>query len=130
MDNKEKCEYCGKMFYREEEEDEFERNIDLLSYRQLNKCLCSDCAIRAIEQYEEGIYTETCERCGKEFDLAEDEAEFGHIIRMNGISYLKTLREEWEGNAILCANCAANDVVDRINEYNDDEEEDSDDGEF
>lgn len=97
----EKCENCGVKFDPTDAADEFEMNT-LLEYNNLKVCLCADCAIEAIENSEEGIYFETCEQCGKEFDLFEDEGEFStHFSWANGL----ILRDYWD-DQILCAECA------------------------
>ncbi len=104
-----KCEWCGEAFDRDEAEDFFETKTRLLSYANVKKCLCGNCAVQAIEDQADGVYFETCERCGKTFDLIKDESEFSsHFPWYNGTE----LRDHWD-NQILCAECAI-DAVDAI----------------
>lgn len=93
------CEWCNKEFDEIEAEQEFEEEFNL-SYRKIRKCLCGICAIQAIEDMVDGIYFDKCEKCGKLFDLIEDEAEFEE--RCEGTS----LTDWWINNGIICCDCA------------------------
>lgn len=94
-----KCEWCNKRFDELEAEQEFEEEFSLL-YENVQKCLCGACAIQAIKEKVDGIYFETCEKCGKKFDLIEAEAEFEE--RCEGTS----LTDWWFNNGIICCDCA------------------------
>ena len=96
------CEYCGIKFDKEEAESYFISEYGMLSYDNIKKCLCGKCAVEAIEDSENGVYYEHCEKCGKEFDLAENESKFAeHYPWYNGTR----LRDHWD-KKILCADCA------------------------
>ena len=95
------CEWCGVEFDSCEAADTFEMET-MLSYNNLRKCLCGDCAIEAIEDLVDGVYYETCEKCGKTFDLITESAEFdSHFSEANGVG----LRDLWDYH-ILCCDCA------------------------
>ncbi len=101
-----KCEWCGNEFDVEEAEDIFEDETFMLSYQSVKKCLCGNCAVEAIKDAVDGVYFETCEKCGKEFDLFEDEMEFANQFDwFNGM----VLRDYWK-EQILCADCALEEV--------------------
>lgn len=117
-----KCESCGKRFDPEDAEDYFIEETFLLSYDNLKKCLCGECAVKALEDKEDGIYYETCECCGKVFDLVFDEEEFAsHFSWCNGTS----LRDYWD-DKIRCADCALmaaeSDDSDENYDFDDDSE--------
>lgn len=100
------CEWCGKEFDNDFDRDTFEIETTLC-YDNLRKCLCGDCAIQAIEDEVDGVYYETCERCGKTFDLIEDMGEFDrHFPWYNGTR----LRDYWKSE-ILCAECVLDDIL-------------------
>lgn len=101
------CEWCSTTFDPEEADEYFTIETWLLSYNNVRKCLCGKCAVEAIESKVDGVYFETCEHCGRTFDLIEDESTFdNHFSWANGTS----LRDYWE-DQILCADCAI-DVAD------------------
>lgn len=96
------CEWCGKEFDLDDASDEFESETHLLSYQNLKKCLCGECSVQVIEDKVDGIYYETCEKCGKHFDLITEETEFER--NFNWYDSL-SLRDFWE-DGILCSDCA------------------------
>ena len=101
-----KCEWCGEFFDPEDAEEYFTTETWLLSYSNVKKCLCGKCSVEAIENQVDGVYFETCERCGKTFDLIEDESAFNnHFSWFNGTS----LRDHWD-NQILCVECALDTI--------------------
>lgn len=102
------CEMCGKSFDLEEAEESFESDNWLLSYSNIKRCLCGECATNTIEDQADGVYYETCERCGKTFDLITAEGFFSsHFPWYNGTD----LRDYWDKKQlILCAECAINDA--------------------
>ena len=119
----EKCEWCGESFDRDEADEYFSSETWLLSYSNVRKCLCGKCAVEAIEDKADGVYFETCEKCGHTFDLIEDESTFdNHFSWANGTS----LRDYWK-DQILCADCAieAADAECDDEEYEDDDNEDN-----
>lgn len=103
------CEWCGKEFDEYEAIEEFEDSTWLLSYEHIKKCLCGKCAIKAIEEQIEGVYIETCEKCGKEFDFIEDSGKFmSYFSSFSGTE----LRDYWSENRLtLCCDCAL-DLID------------------
>ena len=98
------CEWCGKEFDPKEAEDYFNSEMGFLIYQNVRKCLCGECAVEAIEEEVDGVYYETCEKCGKVFDVFKD---MGDLSR-DDIS----LFDCWVDD-ILCADCAR-DYVDNL----------------
>lgn len=99
------CEWCSATFDRDDAETTFSIETSL-NYDNLRTCLCGDCAVEAIEDEVDGVYFETCERCGKVFDLFEDSLTFSqNFSDCSGT----VLRDHWD-HEILCCNCAIDDV--------------------
>lgn len=96
-----KCEWCGAIFDTTEAEYFFESEEPGLSYKRFRTCLCGKCAVEAIETSVDGVYFEICEKCGKTFDLIEDEGTFNSYQGYIGAE----LRDFWNGQNI-CADCA------------------------
>jgi len=96
------CEFCQNRFDEGEARVEFERRAWRLRYAKLRKCLCGNCAVRAIERQTEGVYFETCAKCGRSFDFAVDDQAFERSFRLD---HHKTLRDCWTGGP-LCCDCA------------------------
>ena len=120
-----KCEWCGESFDLEDAELEFDAEAFLLVYRNVRKCLCGACALEAIEDKTDGIYYETCDKCGKTFDLILEESAYSnHFSWFNGTS----LRDEWGDNGIICADCAI-ELADSEDNEDSDEYDSSDDSE-
>ena len=118
-----KCEWCGKSFVLSEAEDDFEMEMEILSYSNIQKHLCGACAIEAIEQNVDGVYFETCENCGKSFDLILDKSAYSnHFSWDNGTS----LYDQWD-DQILCAECAIEAYEARVDEEYDEDNDDSED---
>ncbi len=99
------CEQCGKEIDFDFDRAEFESETNLC-YDNLRKCLCGECAVQAIDDEEDGVYFETCEKCGKTFDLIEAIGQFDEYFHWCGGT---TLRDHWDSE-ILCADCAIDDV--------------------
>lgn len=68
------CDYCGEEFEVQDARDDFLMET-LKDYDNLTKCLCAECAIKAINDMDEGIYYEECENCGTRYDPFVDEHE-------------------------------------------------------
>lgn len=97
-----KCEWCGEAFEQDEAEDYFNTEMGILVYRNVRKCLCGKCAVEAINDEVDGVYYETCEKCGRTFDLIVDKQTYSnHFSWFNGTN----LYDERD-NQILCADCA------------------------
>lgn len=97
-----KCEYCGKEYDPEYEEDTFACECSYLDYRNFRRNLCAECALQAIEDDDDGVYIERCEKCGCEFDLVLEKSKFSsHFPWYNGT----VLTDHWS-NHIQCADCA------------------------
>lgn len=100
------CERCGKEFDEDDYLNESDFNDEvgsLLSYRNVRPCLCGSCAAQAIVDEEEGIYFETCEECGCEFDYIEEKSKLYFSDGWNEGNLL----DFWnESNRITCADCA------------------------
>lgn len=119
-----KCKWCGKRFDPDDAEDIFVRSVSGLAYSNFKVALCGDCAVQAIEDKADGIYFETCEECGKTFDLFEEESEFNdHFPWYNGTE----LRDHWDPK-ILCAECAINTIDAAPSGYEDDDTSEDGDG--
>lgn len=56
-----KCEWCGKSYDKSDAESIFSMGTFCLSYANVRKNLCGECAIQAIEDEVDGIYYEICE---------------------------------------------------------------------
>ena len=96
------CDRCGKRFDEDEAESAFVIEFYDLAYHNLRGNFCGDCAIEIIEDKEDGMYFETCEQCGCNFDLFEEESKFDNMHNWcNGT----TLRDFWK-DLIRCADCA------------------------
>lgn len=110
-----KCEWCGKEFDESYAEMVFSSET-MLEYANLNKCLCDKCAVQAIEDQVDGVYFETCESCGKRFDLFEDSSRFSSIDSNSGGM---DLRDWWISQGqILCCDCAE-EAVEKLKEDHD-----------
>lgn len=103
------CALCGNQFEEKDAKTEFERLTWRLHYEKLRRPLCGSCAVHAIERRKEGLYFETCGKCGKTFDLAVDERDFEHTFQWD---HSKTLRDCW-GKQVLCCDCAAAGLYNR-----------------
>lgn len=100
------CENCNNRFNRCEAEEFFQIEKPLLSYQNVRKRLCGECAVNTIDNREEDVYFETCEKCGKEFDLITEETEFeNHFPWYNGTSLL----DHWD-DKIQCTDCALEEL--------------------
>lgn len=97
------CEWCGKEFEPEFDSDTFEIEEGILSYRNIRKCLCAECAIRAIDEQVEDVYFETCERCHRVFDYIADSGRFASLV--DGVHLIGM----WDRD-ILCCDCAAEEA--------------------
>ena len=116
------CSRCGKEFDSYDARDFFESETFKLSYDNFNCCLCGDCAVEVIEDKEEGLYYESCEKCGKTFDLIRDESEYeSHYSSYNGTDLIDC----WgEYNQVLCAECALE--LDEESYYDENEDDEYD----
>ena len=111
------CEKCGTEFDLDEAEYEFSLE-STLEYEKFKPCLCVDCAVSAIEDKEEDVYFETCEECGREFDLIEEEAKFEDDARYECNVDEASLRDWWK-EKYLCSDCALKLLADDLEEYHD-----------
>lgn len=96
------CKLCKKTFDKEYDADTFDIEMGYLSYSNLKKSLCAECAISSIRDEVKGIYFETCERCGKTFDLFKAKRRFDSKFSWNSGA---TLTDFWKDD-ILCCDCA------------------------
>jgi len=96
------CEFCGRSYKASEAEETFALEVSLILYSNMKKNLCGDCSLEAYKDQVDGIFYETCEECGKEFDFIEDRGRYDSSFpAYHGLS----LDDEWE-ERILCCNCA------------------------
>ena len=117
------CDACGKRFDSEEAENDFEIRFSNLRYSNLRRCLCGDCAQEVIDSLDDGEYYETCERCGKTFDLITEKGEFSsHFSVASGTD----LTDHWDDYGIWCADCVIQKLEEDYEDNNDDEDEDDD----
>ena len=106
------CDRCGREFDPEYWE------LGFYQLENFNECLCEDCAEKAVDDMEDGLYFEECEECGKRFDYIEADGEFE---RRKGVS-LRSLERR------LCLDCAINNYDDEIEDSDDDEDVDENPG--
>lgn len=105
------CEWCNEEFAIEDAGEIFEMEMWGLLYRNIRKCLCDKCAVKAIEGEVDGIYYEICEECGKEFDLMKESMEFdNYFSTCNGTR----LRDYWNPS-IVCFDCALKQIEEENN---------------
>ena len=111
-----RCEWCGEKFDPTEAEEQFEDETYMLTYSNLRVTLCGKCAVEAINDKADGVYFETCEKCGKTFDLIEEQSEYdSRFSDCNGTD----LSDHWD-NGILCADCAIEALQEEQAKYYDD----------
>ena len=60
------CENCGCEFYKADAERQLFEGYEL-KFDNFEKTLCHDCAVE--EWGNKGVYYDTCEICGKRFDV-------------------------------------------------------------
>ena len=112
------CEKCGKEFNEWDAECEFEGGVASsfpVSYDRLERRLCGECAI---EEFENGNYYEICECCGKRFNPESDQLSFESQVS-HRVSDADMFDE-----GVYCADCAANKLLDSLNEEEDDDRPD------
>lgn len=111
------CERCGKKFDLEGQWLDLDCPEDL--YEKMPITLCANCANEAYNDEEDGLFFETCEKCGKEFDYFIDKSNFDMYNTDIGIS----LNDCWE-KGILCSECALEEV-DHLSHHEEDDFDDS-----
>lgn len=96
------CEECGKEFNEYDADSQFREETSLtvssISYEQLGRCLCGECAIAA---YANGEYFENCEICGKKFYPEDENERFKRAIDFRNID-----ADMYVDRRVLCADCA------------------------
>ena len=119
-----KCVWCSKKFDPEtaEEEFAFEYEADFFSYDNIKPCLCGQCAIQAVEDKEAEVYYSTCSKCGKTFDVFEDERAFSNYFPGG---CLDDSRDTWD-KLSYCADCAIEKAESDPTNYSSDYDEDND----
>ena len=101
------CEWCGEEFDYDDARMTFENNTWRLSYENIRKCLCGDCALRVINEEISGEYYEYCEKCGGSFDFITERQRFAMNFPVcNGTE----LRDHWDGR-VLCSDCAIEEFL-------------------
>lgn len=93
-----KCSRCGKKF-DPEEVSMYLFDGDTTLYDRLRSPLCDECANEAWNDQEEGIFFDTCDKCGKEFDVFEDEFRYNRERTDTGLGFRDLVD-------ILCCDCA------------------------
>lgn len=116
------CEFCGKEFDEEFASTEFLIETQLW-YENLTKCLCDECAIKAVDDEPiEDVYFDECERCGKRFDMVKEDLEFISTASRTH-SDVGTIR--YECDEMLCSECALDCFYAK---YDDDDDDDGEHG--
>ena len=89
-----KCSRCGCKFDKED--------LDLFGGCDLNMIpeeMCLKCLEKAYEEGESGLFFDTCEECGKVFEVFEEESFYNSIIEGDdGVGFGNYER-------ILCGEC-------------------------
>lgn len=106
------CDYCGKEFDEQDARDDFVM-ATLKNYDYLTKVLCAECAIEAINDMDDGIYFEVCDKCGSQFNPFADELELQRQTGDDGAEI------DMFGN--LCLDCALDEYRSRDDEFDDNE---------
>ncbi len=103
-----RCERCNITFNKRKAENYFDDEMwGFLHYANIKPCLCGECAVEAIRDGDEDVYFETCEKCGRHFDLVKENEIFERFSKYDGID----LRGCWN-DQILCAEHALEKVDD------------------
>ena len=90
------------------------------NYDYLTKSLCAEWAISAIDDEDNGIYLELCEKCGTRFDPFVDEQELCNRTGDDGATI--DMFDKY-----LCLNCSLDEYADKCYVPNDEEYDDDDD---
>lgn len=99
------CQWCGKAFEPSEEDYEYEYD-GRFPYYNFTVPLCAKCAMEAVDERADGVYQETCEKCGKKFDPFVDDGIFqNHMHWSNGTF----LWDHWS-DAIKCVDCTLEEL--------------------
>lgn len=104
------CEWCGKKFAKINAAVSFAycdpNHSRPHDYEKLTKVLCGDCAASVIFDKVDGVYFQTCDFCGKKFDVYADDLDF-----YNHFSYLdgEDLLNHWD-DGVCCSSCALNRI--------------------
>ena len=120
-----KCENCGQKIDREEVQ--YYCDTTKLNYDEVSKNLCAECLENARDNHDEGVIFDICDKCGKRFDVCEDEVLLEcEAERRYGLCDMD-LMDIWNNDGrILCAECALFDYVselrDKIDRENEDDE--------
>ena len=91
------CSRCGC---------EYEKEDVVLLHADVNRVpidMCEECLEKAYEMQEDGLFYDTCEECGKDFDVMEEKAKY-----LSQIPWCDGLGFEYF-DKILCADCALNE---------------------
>lgn len=89
------CENCGCEFYQADAERQLFECYEL-KLDNFEKTLCHDCAVE--EWGNKGVYYDTCEICGKRFDVFKGMFSFEGFI-------LDLCYTDYPANVIMCAGC-------------------------
>lgn len=110
-----KCCSCGKSFNPTTAKEYFNDTTDywMYDYNKFKQWYCPECANEMIEDKAEDFYYETCEGCGKQFDVMMDAIEFEGDLRVEADeddigSYEEAVYEY----GILCRDCMLQTFVD------------------
>lgn len=92
-----KCQRCGKRYDPSEETDTFMMECGL-DYNGVTEDICAECASQALDDNEDGIYIETCSKCGCKYDPVIAESIFRDRFPNSSNSV-------W--TFIMCADCSS-----------------------
>lgn len=104
------CKVCGNTINFDEIKDYC---IDYnFNYDEVSKDLCIDCFENARNMHENGVIFDICDKCGKRFDVCEDEVNLeNEAERQFGLCDMDLI-DIWNNDGrILCVKCALEDYV-------------------
>lgn len=102
------CTRCGEEYKKDE--------VSLLhaDVSRVPVDICEQCLEDAYYSGEEGLFYDTCEECGKDFDVMDEKTRYMEFIRGDeGVTF-----EDFD--KILCADCAIEELAKM---FRDDEDE-------
>lgn len=104
-----KCSRCGS---------EYDKNDVNFLFADVNRVpvdMCEECLERAYDDGEEGLFFDTCEECGKDFDVISEKSIYdSNVPWEDGVGF-----EGW--GRVLCAACALEErqkLIDDPEEFN------------
>ena len=110
-----KCERCGKLYDEETDKLVFNDEWPPFKYDNIRPTLCLECIEEAYDDDEEGVYFDTCELCGQEFDYGRD----NYDILVN--RRVRELFPVWkEVGKVVCGDCVGKMIDEKKLQYDND----------